>query len=220
MILLSIKDVQQALKNLGFDPKGIDGIAGPNTYSAVKALQQKHGLLEDGIIDWEVLIILFPSYPWSVILAERAMQIMCTQVGVREETGPNNGIEVRAYLKAVNLGPGYSYCMALVVWSFDQAAKSLNTVNPLVRTGGCLDQLKRTFCPVILSKDYTDPRPGDIGILDLGEGHGHTYMVISGAGAVVNTVEGNTNDDGSSNGNGDYFRQRQIKSAKAFIRVN
>ena len=218
---MTIRDVQARLTGLGFDTKGIDGIAGPKTYGAIMDYQGSKGLSPSAVLDWETLVSLFPEGPWSTKLAERAMQIACCQVGVREEKGPNNGIAVNAYLRAVGLNSGYSWCMAIIVWAFDEAARSLKMHNPLVRTGGCLDQLEHTTCQVILAKDYTDPQPGDVGIIDLGKGAGHAFFVKEAGAdkATVNTVEGNTNDDGSVNGNGEYFRERAINKTKAFIRV-
>ncbi|MDX6382683.1 MAG: putative chitinase [Blastocatellia bacterium] len=44
-----VKDLQQKLKDLGFDPKGVDGRFGPGTRDAVIAFQQSKGLQADGI---------------------------------------------------------------------------------------------------------------------------------------------------------------------------
>lgn len=43
-----VKKLQQQLKDLGFDPKGVDGGFGPDTTAAVKAFQQSKGLEPDG----------------------------------------------------------------------------------------------------------------------------------------------------------------------------
>src|SRR5438094_1673636 len=44
-----VKDLQQELKELGFDPNGVDGNFGPGTRAAVVAFQQSKGLQADGI---------------------------------------------------------------------------------------------------------------------------------------------------------------------------
>ena len=44
-----VKDLQQKLKALGFDPNGVDGNFGPGTRAAVVAFQQSKGLQADGI---------------------------------------------------------------------------------------------------------------------------------------------------------------------------
>src|SRR5260370_6256316 len=41
--------LQQKLKDLGFDPNGVDGNFGPGTKAAVIAFQQSKGLQADGI---------------------------------------------------------------------------------------------------------------------------------------------------------------------------
>ena len=43
-----VKAVQQKLKDLGFDPNGVDGNFGPGTDKAVRAFQQENGLGVDG----------------------------------------------------------------------------------------------------------------------------------------------------------------------------
>lgn len=43
-----VKDLQQKLKDLGFDPNGVDGSFGPGTTKAVIAFQQSKGLDADG----------------------------------------------------------------------------------------------------------------------------------------------------------------------------
>src|SRR6266849_2190050 len=44
-----ITNLQQKLKDLGFDPNGVDGNFGPGTRDAVIAFQQSKGLQADGI---------------------------------------------------------------------------------------------------------------------------------------------------------------------------
>src|SRR5688572_23497804 len=43
-----VKALQQKLKDLGFDPNGVDGNFGPGTDKAVRAFQQANGLGVDG----------------------------------------------------------------------------------------------------------------------------------------------------------------------------
>src|SRR6266498_5762411 len=44
-----VKNLQQKLKDLGFDPKGVDGNFGPGTKAAVITFQISKGLHADGI---------------------------------------------------------------------------------------------------------------------------------------------------------------------------
>lgn len=43
-----VREVQARLKEIGFDPKGVDGQFGPGTYAAVVAFQSQNELLPDG----------------------------------------------------------------------------------------------------------------------------------------------------------------------------
>lgn len=46
----SVRQYQQWLKDLGFNPGPVDGVRGKQTIAAVKAFQQKHGLVVDGVV--------------------------------------------------------------------------------------------------------------------------------------------------------------------------
>jgi len=143
-----------------------------------------------------------------------AMNIMLSQVGVKEE-GNNMGQAVRSFLKSVGLGGGYSWCMALVYWVYEQASIDLGIPNPLIRTGGVLRQWNE------INKKYkhSTPAVGDIFIIDLGKGAGHTGIVTGIEGANIKTVEGNTNTNGSANGDGVYERVRKQSTIKGYIRI-
>lgn len=55
---VSIKDLQKALEDAGYDPGPIDGRMGKKTRSAIKALQKKNGLKADGFVGqrtWSLL---------------------------------------------------------------------------------------------------------------------------------------------------------------------
>lgn len=46
---MTVKEIQQKLAELDYDPGPIDGINGPNTCAAIKEFQREHGLVVDGI---------------------------------------------------------------------------------------------------------------------------------------------------------------------------
>lgn len=146
-------------------------------------------------------------------LALRALEIATSQLGVRERTKHNDGAQVEAYLKAVGLGRGYSWCMAFVYWCCQQAAAELGVRNPLLRTGGVLAQWNAR--PALRVK-Y--PAPGDIFILDYGNGLGHTGFVSAVHEGLVDTVEGNTDENGSRESDGVYRFARDIGEIKGFLR--
>ncbi len=225
---MDVKLLQQKLKAAGFVMIKDDGILGPNTVAAVRRFQAANVIKEDGIVGPQTLAALgmndtmvrrWDIHPLPDLdkvqknLRMRALAVAMSQTGVREQ-GNNAGPAVSAFLASVGLGSGYSWCMAFVYWAFGQGADSMGVKNPLVRTGGCMKQWNETKC----FKTTTDPQPGDIFIMDLGGGAGHTGIVVSVDRDEIHCIEGNTNDNGSANGDGVYLRTRLRKNIKGYIR--
>lgn len=147
-------------------------------------------------------------------LSNKSLEIAISQIGKEENPRGSNwgkaGDPVPAYLASVGLKFPASWCMAFMYWCVDQAvgvlvkagtAKFINVLqsyNPLYHTGGVLDQWK------YIRPEYKvteAPQPGDIFIMDLGHGLGHTGMIESiDADGTLHTIEGNTNDTGSREG--------------------
>jgi len=46
----AVRDLQEALKTLGYNPGPVDGVFGATTEAAVKAFQQARGITADGIV--------------------------------------------------------------------------------------------------------------------------------------------------------------------------
>jgi hypothetical protein len=149
------------------------------------------------------------------MINQKALEIAITQIGVEEDPGHNNsGEKVNAYLKSVGLGPGYSWCMAMVYWCFNEAAKQLAVKNPLVKTGGVLRQWNESK----LNYGHVQPMPGDVFIMDYGKGLGHTGFVEKVEGIWIYTIEGNTNDEGSREGYEVCRRRRSVDKIKGYLR--
>ncbi len=144
--------------------------------------------------------------------ASAALKIATSQIGVTEiPKGSNRGPEVEIYLKSVGLGGGYSWCMAFVYYCVAQTKLS----NPLKKTGGVLAQWNAK--PELRK---ITPEPGDIFIMDYGKGLGHTGFVEKVMpGGMIQTIEGNTNADGSREGFAVCRRTRKISACKGFLRV-
>ena len=84
----AVKQLQEALKALGFDPGGIDGVFGAKTEAAVKAFQQHVGITVDGIcgeVTWNFIDEADQSEPLlkkgSKGLPVRRLQKRCTLAG-------------------------------------------------------------------------------------------------------------------------------------------
>lgn len=56
-----VRAVQQALSDQGFDPGGVDGVAGPKTRAAIVAFQKANGLVADGIAGPKTRAALFAT---------------------------------------------------------------------------------------------------------------------------------------------------------------
>jgi hypothetical protein len=59
----AVKQLQRALKSVGFSPGTIDGSYGPSTEDAVKRFQQAHGLVADGVAGSKTLAALRAALP-------------------------------------------------------------------------------------------------------------------------------------------------------------
>ncbi|MDI3319122.1 CHAP domain-containing protein [Pinibacter soli] len=153
-------------------------------------------------------------------LAQAALQIAATQIYVQEvPKGSNAGPQVEKYLKSVGLGKGYSWCEAFVYWCVNEAARNLGLVNPLVKTGGVLNQYNTCTLRKLPNRSNA-VKPGDIFIMDFGGGNGHTGFVESVGSGVITTIEGNTNNDGSREGYEVCKRTRPLSAIKGFIQLN
>jgi putative chitinase len=62
----AVHELQQKLKEAGFDPGSIDGEYGNGTEAAVLAFQKSEGLLADGIAGPRTLAALYPSTPTEI----------------------------------------------------------------------------------------------------------------------------------------------------------
>lgn len=149
-------------------------------------------------------------------LREKLKKVYSSQIGVREKTGKNDGVQVEQYLKYTGLVKGYPWCAAFVCWSYGQAG----IPNP-----------KTAYCPALFTSKYVIykshqviklPVSGDIfGIWFSNlKRIAHTGFVDSWSEKFVITVEGNTNDALSRDGDGVYKKKRlrsQIHSVARYI---
>jgi peptidoglycan hydrolase-like protein with peptidoglycan-binding domain len=218
-----VMSVQARLEEVGCGPLEADGIFGADTESSVKLFQTRRSLLADGVVGPLTWTELFAEPPQRFDeappgLLAGALVAALSQEGVRE-TQRNRGAEVDRYISRVGLNPagGYSWCQAFVYWSFDEAAINTKIKNPCIKTAGVLDHWARspTAARVYAEQAFDDPtliRPGAIFIVDHGGGKGHTGIVTKIVDGEIGTIEGNTNQRGSREGDGVYQKVRTIGS--------
>jgi len=225
-----VKQIQIRLNQLGCSPISEDGIYGMETLISVKAFQQSHTdkygnpLTVDGEVGPLTWSGLFDdSNPQEIssspLLAE-VLKVARKEIGVIEvPPASNRGPRVEEYLKSVNLGPGYAWCAAFVYWCFKQASLSINCVNPLIKTGSCMNHwAKTTGEKITMQEAVKNPlliTPGTIFIISRKGGMGHTGIVTGTGNGYIQTIEGNSNAFHSAEGEGVVALQRKIDSITA-----
>jgi hypothetical protein len=150
----------------------------------------------------------------------RVQRIYTAELGIKEKTGHNDGPRVEEYLRQVGLKRGDPWCAAFVCWVFDRACvanphtgwaaslfpkeKVIWQRKAVVQTGGKL----RNLHPPPL------PRRGDVfGIWFPEKGRiAHAGFVDRWEESWVITVEGNTNEAGSREGDGVWRKRRMVGS--------
>jgi peptidoglycan hydrolase-like protein with peptidoglycan-binding domain len=220
---------------------GIDGDFGPATEKAVKNFQKANGLTQTGVVTQTVFDVLCSPLKKAfetpitgnnlreliVNTAKNHLDNHPFELVIHEQT--NSGPWVRSYMDAFE-GKDWLWCMGFVQTIIDQAAstqgKNFKTLMPLTyscdtvgNTGlqkGCLTryQTARTNSSLI--------KPGDIFLIQKSKFDWiHTGIVTAVHNDIIETIEGNTNSDGSQNGNAVMNRIRNYRQSKIdFFSVN
>ena len=123
------------------------------------------------------------------------------ELGVREATGKNDGKRVEEYLAVAGLKKGLPWCAAFVSWLYAQEGFK----KP--RTGWSPDLFPT-------SRLARSALPGDVLGIYFQEYKriAHVGLIEKVKGDWCFSYEGNTNTDGSRNGDGVYYRLRHIKT--------
>ena len=141
---------------------------------------------------------------------ERVLVVAADEDGVKEDpTTQNRGPRVDEYIRAVGLNPegdppyGYPWCMCFVYWCFEQAAMAMGQSNPCTRTAAVVRHWMTTKGKKLLAADVAKDRslvaPGMVFCKSSLESHTGIVCQVTEAGIL--TIEGNTNEAGSREGN-------------------
>ena len=220
-----VRQIQNRLNKMNCGPMDEDGIFGKQTLQALLLFQSLfcdlYGLplVRDGKVGPATWSSLFGRSLKQAVedspLAHEAIRIARGEIGVMEDPpGSNNGVRVREYLHSVGLDYPQPWCAAFVYWCMEQAAARQNRLNPLVKTGGCLNHFRLSRGEKLpAQKAIENPlliQPGSIFILDRGAGKGHTGLVTGVFDDFLTTIEGNTNMANSAEGQGVCQLNRKI----------
>ena len=144
------------------------------------------------------------------------------EIGVREDfvNGHynNRGAQVDEYQRADTLpGVGYAWCASFMGWGFLTGFGKPLCDQIWNRTASCDTLLSFGRERNIL---FDTPIPGAVGLcINPRNRHDatHTFAVEALLGDQIQTIEGNTNGDGSREGNGVYRRKRVRGSRYAYL---
>lgn len=149
---------------------------------------------------------------------DRLQKIYLGEVGVRERTGRNDGERVAEYLRYTHLGEGYAWCASFVSWVYGQAGYA----EPRTAWSPSLFPSKRVIWERGLGSRPIGKSPAATLLPQKGDVFGiyfNSVKRIAHAGFVdewddkyVITVEGNTNEAGSREGDGVYRKRRLVSS--------
>lgn len=136
-------------------------------------------------------------------------EIYTSQLGVRELSGRNDGKQVEMYLKSANLSKGQPWCAAFITWTFKEAGVKA------VVSGYSPSWFPNKNVVYIKGGDNNkSPQQSDVfGIYFPSKKRiAHVGFIDQWSeGNFTITVEGNTNEAGSREGDGVY-RKRRLKN--------
>lgn len=141
-------------------------------------------------------------------------KIYYSQIDVRELTGSNDGYEVETYLGSTGLGKGNPWCAAFVYWCFLQCKDTLAITSPAWSPSYFNNEHN-----IYLRGEYSRRPPqfgdlagfyysekGRIAHIEFFDGENPKYYF---------TVGGNTNGEGSNEGDGVYRKKRPKRTIYA-----
>lgn len=213
---------------------GIDGDFGPATERAVKNFQKHHGIQETGVVDQALFDILCITMKTAfekplvgtnlrelvVEASENHLQNHPLELYIKGES--NSGPWVRSYMDGKD-GAIWYWCMGFVQTILDQAmsaiGKDFRKLMPLTYscdTVGVVGLEKGILTRYRKIRENTSVvKPGDIFLIQKSRmDWTHTGIITSIDGDIIETIEGNTNFQGSRNGVAVMKRVRNFRKSK------
>lgn len=155
----------------------------------------------------------------QVVLGEKSqrqcvIESYTAEIGVRELTGNNDGYHVEKYLASTKLGKGYAWCAAFVNWNY----RRCGVIGPQAAawSPSWFVPGKITVHSFNTPETWVAVKQGDVfGIYFQNKGRIAHVGFIDEIKNNIRTVEGNTNDAGSREGDGVYRKYRLKKQIYA-----
>ena len=167
------------------------------------------------IISFLLTFIFFGRSYGCTLKQNEVRKTYTAEIGVRE-TGFNKGQRIEEYLKSANLKPGNAWCAAFITWTFKQcdikavvSGYSPNWVqsNIVYKRDDNINRHYSAAAGDVFGLWFVNKnRIAHVGFIDRQDGN---YYI---------TVEGNTNEAGSREGDGVYRKRRHIKTIYAISR--
>ncbi|ADY51849.1 hypothetical protein Pedsa_1282 [Pseudopedobacter saltans DSM 12145] len=135
----------------------------------------------------------------------RIVQLARNEIGVRELTGNNDGKRIAEYLKAVGLKQEAPWCAAFVSWVFQKAgfAQPRTAWSPAMFNNAV--NVKQPQRAVVFGIYFPElKRVAHVGLVERVDGD---WLI---------TIEGNTNNNGSWEGDGVYRKRRHKKTIYSY----
>ena len=159
---------------------------------------------------------------------EFAKILLATKDVKEQPPGSNRGVDVDAYIRAAGLDPKgeFPWCQAYVYWALDQLSKKLGIQNPAPKTAAVKSSWDQSpqENKITIAQARANPemvRPGMIFIMERGTpwksggNMGHTGIILSvdPKSRTFQSIEGNTDEKSSGEGNKVGVNNRDLNSA-------
>lgn len=212
----------------------VDDDFGAATERAVRNFEEAIGVPKTGIVTPTLFAELaasmnmaFTTQPTESDIRKAVVQTAKLHLKQRaaelqDERGTNLGPWVRAYCDG-NDGSAFLWCAGFAQSILDQAAsaqeRKFTAIMPrtlscdeLARAGATNGRLTRS---AQLRNDPSRIKPGDLFLLRKKnvEDWFHVGIITSRSGDIIETIEGNTDSDGGSNGTGVFARVRNFRKS-------
>lgn len=227
-----VRVVQEWLTLQGF-AVAIDGAYGAATEAAVRRFQARRQLKQDGVVGTHtyaalvapMVAALAPIEPNGRSLGRLVVAYAKQHLKAhpREVGGQNAGPWVRLYMKG-NEGPEWPWCAGFACFVIEQSCEALGSAPPIQPSFSC-DSLaasakeREVFLPEKKRGPDAEPHPGALFLnRRTATDWVHTGIVIGTRDDSFDTIEGNTNDDGSREGY-EVCRRTRGYGSKDFVLI-